>query len=194
MIELFNEILAQFPEGSIIAGGAVRDTLIGADVRDIDVFVPIRRWHSDIYNFKRGKIHPSDLYKVTLDEFNLKSEDYPDMLHVHKTFVIPYKGWPINVVIAIGSLTEMVDQFPVGLSQCYYVNGKIHTSTACDLDISRNTLTIFTIRKKSPYIYQTPFRMHDLKYVAKIARKFPNREILEEGEWEKRNRAMRECI
>lgn len=39
--ELWDKILAQMPEGSIIAGGAVRDFFLGVEPKDIDVFAPM---------------------------------------------------------------------------------------------------------------------------------------------------------
>lgn len=39
---LWLKILSRFPSGAIVAGGAVRDYLLGAEPKDIDVLYPCR--------------------------------------------------------------------------------------------------------------------------------------------------------
>lgn len=40
--ELWTQILSKFPDGAVIAGGAVRDHMLGIEPKDIDVFIPAR--------------------------------------------------------------------------------------------------------------------------------------------------------
>ena len=67
---VLSEVQGVFP-GAIIAGGALRDLFLGKEVKDVDIFIPIKSRDiedehiSDVYSlFPEAEPHPSHTYGV----------------------------------------------------------------------------------------------------------------------------------
>lgn len=136
--DLWNDILAEVHEtfpGAVIAGGAVRDFLLGQEPRDIDVFV----------NATRDELSQVDLFGGELLTFEELS-DYkqnPDWKE-EVTGVLNgfYGGYPVQIIgRAFASGDELMERFDLGITRCWF-DGQLHDTPAAAADRRARTLTL----------------------------------------------------
>ena len=143
--KLWTAILANFPEGAIVAGGAVRDYLLGLEPKDIDVFIS-----AEVAD------PPSDddelfsaLVWVRDPRFNLeridnryeRSEEYAALNNIAVVSSGELFGYKVDVIELDNQQTplEIVSSFDFGINQCWF-DTEIHDTAAALLD--RQTRTI----------------------------------------------------
>lgn len=118
---------------AMIAGGCLRDLILGREVRDIDVFIPER----DIGTIEQ------ELAKISYLRSNLTEthEEYKGSSFISASIDYEGKGPPINLV-CVKDITTIPAEFDFGLNQIYY-KGEVITSTlAFDEDFHHQTFTL----------------------------------------------------
>lgn len=123
---LWDAILARMPEGSIVAGGAVRDYLLGFEPKDIDVFTgfPVGGDPGDYLDFT-----PSDprygLFRI--ENEHERFEEYAavsNILCVSSGTLLGVKVDAVLIENFEGGET-LIDGFDFGITRCWY-DGTIH--------------------------------------------------------------------
>lgn len=136
--ELWDKILSAVreiyePEFVAIAGGAVRDYLLGEENKDIDVWVKCS-----------GKV-PSDRALEVAEELGWKEinpvyteyKNNGDSSNVLNVFSGSSFGHRIDfIVIDKTTGKEVVDRFDAEINKCWY-DGQVHTTPAARLDIQK---------------------------------------------------------
>lgn len=124
--QLWDEILADLPDGAVIAGGAVRDYLLGVDPKDIDVFI-----HANEF------VHPAG-FEGLGDE---KSAEYDAMNEISIVVRGNIAGFQVDLVGVTFSPDEMVERFDFGIARCWY-DGEIHDTPEAAADRANKTVTL----------------------------------------------------
>lgn len=135
---LWNEILKQMPAGAIIAGGAVRDYLLGYEPKDIDVFVH----HSASIDHGKDFIFtgPNKDFIFTGPNADRDAE-YVGNAAPFAVMNYQYANLPVQVIYTKCSPRGHVDTFDIGLCQMGY-DGEVHMSEAALTDMKNKTVTI----------------------------------------------------
>lgn len=133
--ELWNAVLdavkTVYPQ-AIIAGGAVRDYLLGFEPKDVDVFVV-------------GEFAPIEHEAFTqLQVPDNRRSEYEGVRYVQ--FVDDYEafGHQIQIVVLLDrqvALENLVETFDLGITRCWY-DGQVHTSREFVRDYLHDTITI----------------------------------------------------
>lgn len=148
--ELWAEILKCCPPGAFIAGGAVRDYLLGVEPKDIDVFastdtlVPNAPWQTEV--FRRIDI-PED-----------RRAEYEAMTEVDVVQRGRIAGWTVDLVYGWYekefSAPKVVETFDFGLARCWW-DGELHDTPEAAAD--RNNRTVTLLIKDRPFRAQQRF-------------------------------------
>ncbi len=155
---LWKEILSFFPQGSIIAGGCVRDFWLGKKPKDIDVFFPYTKTEENNYwdpysNLLNEKHDPDWIWQI--------NEDYPSDAEAGDGYEDPgpinhvddliYKGvWNVNTV----ALQEGMDtlsyfyEFDLGTCMALYDGNLFYTKQFID-DMTAKTVTFVNPKKRT---------------------------------------------
>lgn len=172
---LWKEILSFFPQGSIIAGGCVRDFWLGKKPKDIDVFYPCTETEEynywDPYNnlLKRVKVSEFNGFlnrEITREKHDpdwiwQQNKEYPSDVEAGDGYEDPgpinsvddliYKGvWNVNTV----ALQEGIDtlsyfyEFDLGTCMALYDGNLFYTKQFID-DMTAKTVTLVNPKKRT---------------------------------------------
>ncbi len=129
---LWDTILARFPPGAVIAGGAVRDYLLGVPAKDVDVFLRSIDWPSSGFN---GFASLAD---------NLDAE-YAAMQMIEVVQHGRIAGAEVDVIgvhLPDGfSAERLIAQFDFGLTRCWY-DGELHDTPEAAADRAAHTVSL----------------------------------------------------
>lgn len=154
--ELWNAILAQMPPGAVIAGGAVRDYLLGVEPKDIDVFCSVHAvtpisyfsgneadvmpdWLPEGYDCRHG------LFRV--DDRHERQEEYTKLNNIAVVScgtVFEYKVDLIemNIEAAAFNGTDLVADFDFAITRCFYDGTDIFDTIEAAVDRQNKTVTL----------------------------------------------------
>lgn len=145
----------------MIAGGAVRDTLLGRKVKDIDVFIEYPEYihHAEIDRFAKmaGSKTPTKLSKCY----------YGQIVHLGDVFDTIW-GKPVQLIF-VKNLTHHFNSFTVNLSKVKY--------TAAGLTMSREFLNDVHNCQITNNAELMDEGMKE-QYVARVAQKYPNFKVV----------------
>lgn len=127
--ELWAAILGVMPPGSIIAGGAVRDYLLGVEPKDIDVFCLSACWE-----FPEGFEPLGDNRREEYDAMNMI-----DIVHRGRLYDRQVDLVGVNLEPFTGQ--ALVETFDFGITRCWF-DGEIHCLPECQTDIESRTVTL----------------------------------------------------
>jgi hypothetical protein len=141
--QLWDTILAAlkptFPS-AVIAGGAVRDYLLGVEPKDIDVFVNA--------NLTKLSVRIEDFDFVRMEP-NIEYEHWTEDQKHPVAGVLDGHYLPTNIPVQlIGrphegfSAKSLVNDFDIGITQCWYDGDGVCETSACAADHENMTLTI----------------------------------------------------
>jgi len=147
--ELWDKILAQMPKDSVIAGGAIRDYLLGVEPKDIDVFCPIyfpagnapaEEW-ALVPQERSGLERINDRYE-RLQEY----EKFTDVVCVSRGKI---EGYTVDLVELekMESGEALVQTFDFDITRLWY-DGKIHTTPEADAALASKTVTLLINERK----------------------------------------------
>lgn len=130
--DLWRAILREFPAGSVIAGGCVRDYLLRREPKDIDVFVP-----SQVYAAPDGFCGlgngPND--RVRLDEY--EALGYIDVVTRGTLHGVQCDA----VGLPFSGGAALVETFDLALTRCWFDGEKIHDTDEAQADRLNRTVT-----------------------------------------------------
>ena len=127
--DLWRTILAKVP-GGIIAGGAVRDYLLGVEAKDIDVFVPLS-WNSPT-GFAEWFSHPD-------------AEEYEMTDHVGFVMQQKIEGVTVDLIgISLEPFTGVVliNTFDFGICRSWFDGDQIHDTFEAMHDREKGRVTV----------------------------------------------------
>ena len=120
--ELWEKILSHFPEGSVIAGGAVRDYVLGVEPKDIDVFTSYQDYNVEVEGMKHLDLDSDD-----------HAEEYLKMREIAIVMKGEIEGWPVDYVgMHFDDPVKMIEAFDTGISQAMFIpsDGKLLPTSA----------------------------------------------------------------
>lgn len=130
--DLWSAILATMPPGSIVAGGAVRDFLLGVEPKDIDVFCPTEALGAfDFTGF------------VPLGED--RREEYEALSFidiVQRTTRHGYQVDLVGVYLPGWSPLALVETFDFGITRSWFGADGLHDTAEAGYDRSCNVVTL----------------------------------------------------
>lgn len=141
---------------AFIAGGAIRDSLLGYTPRDIDIFIPLTAdddkddeavYFSEIFR-QKAKIFGADFEAAIKEEGSLSYDKdelaaYTLVSH-HARFGAP----PPQVIAREGSLEDIVNSFDYDLVKAYYHEGKIMVAETLPDIVKKGRITVDTLKAK----------------------------------------------
>lgn len=159
---LLNELKKVSPI-AFIAGGCPRDIYMERPFEDIDIYISPEANIFDVINIL-GSIE-------AVTSINIKTEhNIPTIYRTpHLLSVISFKAFGFDfqvITTTFKTRSSVLDTFAVSLSKFYFEGRNIVITREAEVDLDRNTLTI-----ASPHV--------NTYYVKKIAKKFPDRKIIE---------------
>jgi hypothetical protein len=147
--ELWDAILARMPAGSVIAGGAVRDYLLGFAPKDIDVFTgfPVDGNPSDYLDFT-----PSDprygLFRI--ENEHERFEEYAAVSNILCVSSGTLLGVKVDAVLIenFESGEKLIEDFDFGITRCWY-DGEIHDTTQAQHDRANRCITLLSDEREA---------------------------------------------
>lgn len=163
MIELFDTILSHVPVGAVIAGGAVRDYVVGVPHRDIDVFVPYHEDHNLTWRERvndprwRWTTNPNngwiydEAYAQNLNRGVFEYDQLVDDI-INSVSQYSFQDNTVQVIVLSPRRTiqQHLDSFDMGICQAVYANGGIQLSNAFLSDWKSQTITPINPNARTP--------------------------------------------
>lgn len=122
--DLWDSILEKMPAGSVIAGGAVRDYLLGVEPKDIDVFMGVPNDLVDFTTFNIGDEPRSGLFRI--DNFYERLEEYQAMTNIDLVSSGTMFDFKVDAVV-MTNFTDgaaLVSEFDFAINQCWYTKAE----------------------------------------------------------------------
>lgn len=150
--ELWRAILAEMPTGAVVAGGAVRDFLLGYEPKDIDVFMaipPISKEPIPFPNlsdpFVIGDLELGDPRHglLRIDAEHERFEEYTAVSNIVCVSSGRLLGWRVDAIDLddFEGGEKLVTQFDFGITRCWF-DGEIHDTPEAKLDRESRTITL----------------------------------------------------
>lgn len=140
--ELWDKILSHFPEGSIIAGGAVRDYVLGVEPKDFDVFGSYSTYDVGV----EGMEH------IDLDDNETHTEEYLAMREIAIVMKGEIEGVKVDYIgHHLEDPVQVIEAFDTGISQAFYASpqegglfpgGMLYKKKAFVDDVTNKTVTV----------------------------------------------------
>lgn len=139
--DLLAKVSAKIGTPAVIAGGAVRDFLLGQDAKDIDIFVNVKTLRE--VEALGAALADSGFDLEVMD--HTEYEDAPDWVNA-VTGVLDgsYGGHPVQIIArpsARFSGDTLVEAFDFAITQCWF-DGEIHDTPAAAADREAKTVTL----------------------------------------------------
>lgn len=132
--ELWASILKHCPPGAFVAGGAVRDYLLGVEPKDIDVFAPTDAW-VESSRFSR------------IDGPDNRCEEYLALSAIDVVQRGVINGWTVDLVYMSWPIAKpwtperVVASFDFGLTRSWW-DGDLHESDEAYKDRENRTVSL----------------------------------------------------
>lgn len=144
--DLWNRILARFPSGAIIAGGAVRDYLLGVPPKDIDVFLPASAWQTPASSDNEFGIMSDPRYGLgRIDAIHERQAEYEALTHVEMVSRGTIEGFTVDLVEITDDFDgeSLVKTFDFGINRCWTTGRDVCQTFSCDDDLKNKTVTLY---------------------------------------------------
>lgn len=147
--ELWDLILGDMPEGAVIAGGAVRDYLLGVEPKDIDVFYAWPAPSSEPIDWESIEIFLEPDARVGLhriDNIYERQEEYEAMTNINLVSSGTMYGFKVDAIelTEMDSAEQLVNGFDFAINQCWYDGFDLYHTGAADDDLHRKTVTLLS--------------------------------------------------
>lgn len=165
-----NDVLESLPFEAILAGGCVRDTVLGKDIKDYDVYA----WDTYETRIKLYEAYPNHIDVTENDEHAYEAGNFS----VVNTQAVAIDGNPIQVMlldkVEIGdcaTLQEYVEKhFDFGICKAtYHKLGGLHLTEAFNKDVANKTITY----------YESDLNWYNPDRAERMLAKFPDYELVE---------------
>lgn len=128
---LWSQILDQMPKGSIVAGGAVRDYLLGVEPKDIDVFFSMAEYpEGGLLNFQ----------PILGDDLALDYTAVPAIDTVQRKVIGGWTVDAIGLVMAEPTPLSIVSEFDFAITRSWF-DGTLHDTVEAGNDRAAHTVT-----------------------------------------------------
>jgi hypothetical protein len=142
--DLWTKVLAQFPTGAIIAGGAVRDFLMGVPPKDIDVFLPASAVKNipPTEGFDFAFVDPRFGFH-RIDSPQLRISEYEGLNNISLVSRGEIEGYTVDLVEFTIDFTgqQLVETFDFWINWCWF-DGEIHDTPEARNDQFNNEVTL----------------------------------------------------
>lgn len=118
---------------ALIAGGCLRDLILGKEVKDIDIFIP----SSDLGAIKRELDKISYVRGLLMED----QEEYKGSSFILASIDYTGKGPPLNLIL-VNDITTIPNNFDFGLNQISYRGDTIISTEAFNEDLQQQTFTL----------------------------------------------------
>ena len=137
--DILNPVSSIFGPNAVIAGGAVRDYLLGYEPKDIDVFVDSTREHLAAAKPRLEAFGFTDITLLT-DATTCQYTDWqPDLKGV---LDMQFGGRQVQIIARrFSSMAELAGQFDLAICQSIYFPGGIFSTPEAKADRQNKTLT-----------------------------------------------------
>lgn len=153
--ELWRLILAEMPRGAVIAGGAVRDYLLGFEPKDIDVFMAIPPVSSEPIPFELDAdadwdaiaAHDPRHGLMRIDNTHQRFEEYTAVSNIVCVSSGKLLGWPVDAIDLddFEGGEKLIDQFDFAITRCWFGGGEvIHDTPEAKRDRDNRTITLLS--------------------------------------------------
>lgn len=142
--DLWTKVLTQFPPGAIIAGGAVRDFLLGVPPKDIDVFLPASAVKSlpptEGFEFA---FHEPRFGFHRIDGIQDRQSEYQSLNDICLVSRGEIEGFTVDLVEFTIDFTgqQLVETFDFWINQCWF-DGELRDTREARQDRANNNVTI----------------------------------------------------
>ena len=142
--DLWTAILEQMLPGAVIAGGAIRDFILGVEPKDIDVFygeVPL----PEVTDIDFSEIHYFDLRcgLHRIDAVYERIEEYKAMTGINLVSTGEMFGYKVDAVLMddFKGGFDLVEGFDFGINRCWW-NGQINDTDEAAYDRENKVVTL----------------------------------------------------
>lgn len=147
------------PSTMMVAGGAVRDTLMGVEVKDIDLFIECDDLDSRLIK------HAIALLGGTVVAQDATATDNPYEGAFKVTTIKSPKFDQLIQLIQVADLRDHLNTFNIGLSKVSYNADGLQLSKEFLTDVKNKTLTVSG-------------KVEDIEYVKRISKKYPHLKLV----------------
>lgn len=151
---LWTEILKHFPAGAIVAGGAVRDYLLGLEPKDIDVFITAEQANppypepplegDELMEFILTRCFDPRMGLGRIDNIYERQEEYKALNNIDLVSSGQLLGYKVDAIVLSDSPTpeEIVADFDFGINQCWF-DTEIHDTAAATMDRQTRLIRLY---------------------------------------------------
>lgn len=142
--DLWRAVLSQMPAGSVIAGGAVRDYLLGIEPKDIDVFTDVAA-EMPVATRRDGDVVAVDprfgLYRI--DNEHERFEEYAALSNIACISSGQLFGRRVDAVVMEGMVSgaDLVAGFDFAINRSWF-DGEIHDTPEAAQDRATRTVSL----------------------------------------------------
>lgn len=125
----FLKAIQKFDERAVVAGGYLRDIMLGVQPKDVDIWIYNRLPKELVLDL------PPDSYKV------LRRIPIQNSFAMKRIISVEWKGITFDIIQLRDPTVRAIDRFDFGLNQAWYDGTSIHTTLAFDKDQRDETIT-----------------------------------------------------
>lgn len=146
--ELWTKVLEHFPKGATIAGGAVRDYLLGVPPKDIDVFLPA--WAAtpesppaEANGFIAFTMNDPRFGLGHIDDIDARKSEYETLNNIGLVSRGEIEGYTVDLVELTIDFTgpELVEGFDFWINWCWF-DGRVNDTHHARKDRLNKTVTL----------------------------------------------------
>lgn len=203
---VLKEVQKIFSKDAIIAGGAVRDMIMGKPFRDVDIWIPnktknltrnmeydlpralgLEGGQGEYITLAAGTQKPKSVSAPLLRWTEPRAEEVDEDLYATKSpissvFNMGFKESFYQLILVKESPLKMVENFfDVGFCQAWHDGKRVGTLPAFDKDKEQKTFTLDKSRME-PGAFDTIIR----KRIPSLQKKYPDFKLVEIGEFPKK--------
>lgn len=152
---LWNSILSRFPEGCVIAGGAIRDYFLNVEPKDFDVFgglnlepEPVEAEPGELVDFSSLSDPRCGLDRV--DNDYERTEEYEKLSNIQLVSQGTIGEHKVDYIVLTEFVDgkELVEGFDFGINRCWFDGKFIHYTEEFLQDWKNKTVTLLKDDRK----------------------------------------------
>lgn len=188
--DVYREIWKHDPT-AIVAGGAIRDTLLGKPVKDVDIFMSARNAHRIVSvlkewyavgddSYARNLVNPPTGFGQLASAAAGGATGYENN-HILQVFERHDLELPANlIVLDVDPVMYVTDGFDFGICKAWYDGNCVHTHKDFGNDVNSRTITMTLTADQLKQLYPSVKKgLSQLKdHALRIQRKYPNFRIV----------------
>jgi hypothetical protein len=153
--DLWNAILSRMPSGSVIAGGAVRDYLLGVEPKDIDVFMGTHAGPceepsepANLYDIQPASDPRFGLFRI--DNEHERFEEYAAVSRIACVSSGTMFGFKVDAVIIedFAGGPDLIQEFDFNITRCWF-DGEIHDTPEAKRDRDGHCVTLVSDEREA---------------------------------------------